>query len=235
MWGKIVSFFQALFGSDVSVNTTINKHDKKAISKKKLKHSVDNSSINNIDQQLLYTNNGTFIGTQNISKLATEEKIILTARWYYLVPHKIVKMNDGFDELNILKPVDESFVKPSINIYYDGNHDKHHGIYFLAKCNNAITNFKITNVELILDTCVCTLNISKDVFGTIETDKGFVLFESSMKEGEGTLQIEVSYEKNDVRYKQVFDYSVPNDNREFVMNKYNQPIPFLKKQAGETI
>lgn len=230
MWEKIKALFRALFGSDVVVKTNIDKHDKKIVSKKKLSRSVDNSSISNIDKQFTYTNNGIIQNIQNEERVETDDKFILTARWYYLVPHKIVKENNGIDQLNILKPRDESFVKPSLTLYYDSNRDKYHGVYFLAKCNNAIANLKVERLELVLDTCSCTLNTTKNIFGTIETDKSFVLFESSMNEGEGIVQIDVSYEKNEKTYKQIFSFTASNNSKEFVMSKYSKPIEIREPQ-----
>lgn len=204
----------------VDVDIKVSTNTKKIKKSKKLKNSIDNSVDNSTN---IAGNQDNSTHENNFYMQPTSKDLIVSVRWSNLIPHKIEKVKNGIDCFNVLKPIDENHISPSLAIDFDDSNNNKNALYVLIKANSFIKNLVIKSIQFSLDTSSTSIVQQKNVFGILDKDRSFTLLDGSMKIGNGIIVLIFGFDYENRHYKQSFSFTVTDNSDEFVLKQYEEP------------
>jgi hypothetical protein len=122
----------------------------------------------------------------------------------------------------VLVPVDENFIKPTVNYDLDKSGNNKNAIYILVGANFNIKNLKIRNIVVNNDKCKTDYNVEQSLFGLLDKPRAVTITFNGILIGNGAINITFGYDYEGRHYSQVFDFITTNTSDEFVMTKYNE-------------
>ncbi len=224
--GFFQKFRDVLTKVDKSTNTdnSINTDNTTKINNSKHSKQVVKGNNNNFGTQNTITNNI----ANHFSEVYTEEDynkiFILKMRWRHLIPHKIVKEENGIDSFNVLKPCEQDFLRTNDIIELTDNCNKYQGLYLRFRHNPTITNLAIKELKVDTDKTNFEINKQIDICGLLDVDKAVIINHKDLMEGIGTISITICYDKDGLRYQQNFEFQAKKDSKEFILRKFREPM-----------
>lgn len=207
MFKKILDFIKGIFGNDFNTNISTNKKIDKTSNKNISKG--DHSPIVNIGKLV------------NNTKADSEEDdegddFVFKARWFFYIPTKVSRSGVYLD--------DDECISPSLSLYCNKPRSGRAGIYLLFKKASKVYNLRIISIHIKVGTfCYDNEEYNKAIFGILNEDYALNISDEKLEEGEGDFTVLLQYEKNDTTYQQLFEFTVFNNARYFVIRRYNKP------------
>lgn len=227
---KLLSFLKKTFHFEKGFSLSINRNgdSTKTIDKStNINNSTNDNSTNSYDNSTVIDNSTNIYnaGAEYVGKdvIVDEFRLLASFRWYLNIPHKIERRKDGFDELNVLVPVDANFLRPMYHFYLEETDNEYNGIYMLFYRNGLVKNISLESLDVHLDNCEYHWNGHLELIGLLENDKSIVVHHPAIKEGKGKINLCFLFDSYGEKYYQDYSLLVNDDSNLFLAPNFEEP------------